>query len=45
MEVYTNQSNRVSPLALHSRWEAKLAGRPAAAEAVQRFGFPQPIMV
>jgi hypothetical protein len=45
MEVYTNKFNKVSPLQLHSKWQAKLASRKAAADAVAYFNFPQPVMV
>jgi hypothetical protein len=45
MEVYTNKFNTVSPLQLHSRWEAKRADTRAAADAVSQFNFPQPVMV
>jgi hypothetical protein len=45
MEVYTNKFNTVSPLQLHSRWEAKLGDRSAAHGAVSHFSFPQPVMI
>lgn len=45
MEVYTNRFNSVSPLEIHSRWEARRADTTAAAEAVEVFSFPQPVMV
>lgn len=45
MEVYTTKFNKVTPLQLHSRYEAKLGGREAAAEAIAVFKFPQPVMV
>ncbi|MBN1413146.1 MAG: hypothetical protein JW969_20065 [Spirochaetales bacterium] len=45
MEVYTNKFNKVSPLELHSRWTAELGDRKAAASAIARFKFPQPVMV
>lgn len=45
MEVYTNRFNKVYPLQLHSRWKAKRWDRAAAADAVSRFKFPQPLMV
>lgn len=42
METYTNKFNKVSPLELHTRWTATLAGRESAEEAVKKFKFPQP---
>ncbi len=45
MEVYTNKFNKVLPLQLHSRWEAKRADSKAASDAVSYFTFPQPIMI
>lgn len=45
METYTNKFNTVSPLELHSKWTARLSGREAGREAVQKFKFPQPVMV
>jgi hypothetical protein len=45
MEVYTNKFNKVDPLQLHSRFEAKLAGRKAAEEAISNFNYPQPVMI
>ena len=45
METYTNKFNKVRPLQLHSRWEAKLADRCAALDAIEYFDYPQPAMV
>jgi hypothetical protein len=45
MEVYTNKFNTVKPLQLHSRWEAKLADRSAALDAISHFNYPQPVMI
>lgn len=45
MEVYTTKFNKVNPLQLHSRYEARLGSRTAAAEAVEYFGYPRPVMV
>ncbi len=45
MEVYTNKFNRVKPLQLHSRWEAKLSDRSSALDAIAHFNYPQPVMV
>lgn len=45
MEVYTNKFNKVSPLEIHTRWEAKLGDRTAAGEAVSDLNFPQPMVV
>lgn len=45
MEVYTNKFNRLNKLQLHSRWEAKLADRKAAEQAINHFNFPQPVMI
>ena len=45
MKVYTNKFNKVSPLQLHSKWDAVLGGRTAASEAISKFGFPRPVMV
>ena len=45
MEVYTNKFNKVSPLQLHSRWEARLGGREAAHDSISHFNYPRPVMV
>ena len=45
MEVYTNKFNRVKPLQLHSRFEAKLSDRSSAFDAIKHFNYPQPVMV
>ena len=45
MEVYTNKFNKVRPLQLHSRWEATLADRSSALEAMEYFSYPQPTIV
>jgi YVTN family beta-propeller protein len=45
MEVYTNKFNTVTPVQLHSKWQAKLASRKASADAVTYFNFPKPVMV
>ncbi|HUV07734.1 MAG TPA: hypothetical protein VMX75_08375 [Spirochaetia bacterium] len=45
MEVYTNKFNKVYPLQLHSRWEARRGDRKAASGAVSHFSFPQPVMI
>jgi len=45
MEVYTNKFNRVKPLQLHSRWEAKLSDRSSALDAIAHFNYPQPVML
>jgi hypothetical protein len=45
MEVFTNKFNRVSPLQIHTRWQAKSGGRSAALDAISHFNFPQPVMV
>ncbi|MFH0893346.1 MAG: hypothetical protein V2A54_02830 [Bacteroidota bacterium] len=45
MEVYTNKFNKVNPLQLHSRYEAKQGSREAANDAVSFFSFPQPKMI
>ena len=45
MEVYTTKFNKVNPPQLHAKWEALSGGREAAAAALSRFNFPQPVMV
>jgi len=45
MEVYTNKFNKVFPLQLHSRWEARRAEGKAASDAVSHFNFPQAVMI
>ena len=45
MNVFTNRFNTVSPLELHSKWEAKLGTRGSAIEAIDVFAYPQPVMV
>lgn len=45
MEVYTSKFNKVFPLLLHSRWEARRAGGEAASDAVSHFSFPQAVMI
>jgi hypothetical protein len=45
MEVYTNRFNKVSPLEIHTRWEAKLGSRDAAMSNAKELGFPQPVAV
>lgn len=45
MDTYTNKSNTVSPLQLHSRWKATAGDKKAAQAAIKRFNFPQPVMV
>jgi hypothetical protein len=45
MEVYTSKFNKVHPLQLHSKWQAKSGSRKAAADAVSYFNFPQPVMI
>jgi hypothetical protein len=45
MEVYTNKFNQVSPLEVHTRWEAVLGSRDAAEAAKDYFNFPQPEVV
>jgi hypothetical protein len=45
MEVYTNKFNRVKPLQLHCRWEARLSDCSSAQAAIDHFNFPQPLMV
>ena len=45
MVTYTNKFNKVRPLQLHSKWEAKLADRSTALDAAAYFNYPQPEMV
>lgn len=45
MGVYTNKFNKVFPLQLHSRWEARRAEGKAASDAVSHFNFPQALMI
>jgi len=45
MEVFTNKFNKVNPVELHSRFEAVLASRNAATEAIIEFGYPKPEMI
>lgn len=45
MEVFTNKFNRVSPLELHSRWDAKLGDKKAAVDTVSAIGYPKPEMI
>lgn len=45
MKVYTNKFNKVSPLQLHSKWDAALGDRKAASEAMSLLHYPQPVMV
>lgn len=40
MEVYTNRFNNVSPLEIHSRWNAKLGDKTAAEETAKTLSFP-----
>lgn len=42
MDTYTNKFNRVSPLELHSRWEAELGDRASVMDAVDHFNYPKP---
>ena len=37
--------DKVNPLQLHSKWQAKLGSRKAAVDAIAHFKFPQPVMV
>jgi hypothetical protein len=45
MEVYTSKFNKVYPLVLHSKWEAKLGSKKAANDAAKTLAFPQAVMV
>jgi len=45
MDVYTTRFNTVSPLDLHSKWEAKCFDRTSAQKPIEYFEFPQAVMV
>jgi hypothetical protein len=45
MQTYTNVFNRQKTTTLHSKWDAVLADRNAAAKAKAHHGFPQPVVV
>jgi len=45
MEVYTNKFNKLNTLQLHSKFETKLTSRNAAKGAINKFNYPQPLVV
>lgn len=45
MRVYTNKFNKVDPLQIHTEYTANLVSRKSSEETINKFDFPQPVMV
>jgi hypothetical protein len=45
MQTYTTKFNTLENATLHSKWEAELVDRNAAAKAKEHFAFPKPIAI